>query len=102
MNAQDNNLDRYKKASKKVKSIKEFYSHLFWYIVINLMLFFLNLKYSPEHIWFFYTTLGWGLGVIAHAVGVFGNIFMFSKDWEDKKIKAIMEEENNKSTQNWE
>jgi hypothetical protein len=53
-------------------------------------------------LWFIYTLIGWGIGVIGHALSVFGNIFMFSKDWEDKKIKALMEEENNKSTQNWE
>ena len=97
-----NDIEKYKKAQKKVEEIKGFYSHLFFYIITISVLIFINLKYTPQYLWFIYTLIGWGIGVIGHALGVFGNNFMFSKDWEEKKIKALMEEENNKSTQNWE
>lgn len=102
MNTQQNNIENYKKAEKKVKDIKGFYIHLFWYIVINLMLLFLNLKYSPEHIWFFYTTFGWGIGVIGHAIGVFGNNLWFSKEWENRQLDKIINKEKSNQTQNWE
>jgi len=102
MNSQQNTIERYKKAAKKVKDIKGFYVHLFWFIIINLMLLFLNLKYSPNHIWFFYTTFGWGIGVIAHGIFVFGKNIWFSKEWENRQLERIIKEENKKQTQNWE
>lgn len=96
-----NDIERYKKAAKKVKNIKEFYSHLMFYIIGLSVLIFINLKYSPEHIWFIYPMLGWGIGIIGHGIAAFGNNFMFSNDWEEKKIKSIMEEEENNSKQKW-
>lgn len=89
--------ERYQKASKKVEEIKGFYSHLAAYIFIILLLTFVNLNYSPEHYWFFYPMIGWGIGVLFHGIGVFGTDTIFSSDWENRKIKQFMEEEKNKN-----
>lgn len=37
--------------------------------------------------------LGWGIGIAAHAVNTFG----IGKDWEEKKIKELMEAERKNS-----
>ncbi len=44
---------------------------------------------SPNELWFYWPMLGWGIGIATHAVGVFG----IGKDWEERKIQQLMEEE---------
>lgn len=34
---------------------------LITFISVNLMLFFINITTSPEHLWFIYPLLGWGI-----------------------------------------
>jgi hypothetical protein len=91
-------FESYLKASKHVKEIKGFYIHLLCYVLIISLLVYLNLKYSPEHLWFIYPMAGWGLGLIGHAIGVFGTNTLFSKNWEERKIKEFIEEEQRKNT----
>ncbi|MEZ4837860.1 2TM domain-containing protein [Flavobacterium sp.] len=90
--------ENYLKASKKVKEIKGFYIHLLCYVLVISFLVFINLKYSPIHLWFIYPLAGWGIGLIGHAIGVFGTDMLFSKNWEQRKIKEFMEEEKRKNT----
>lgn len=92
--------ERYQEAKKQVKEIKGFYSHLTIYILIMCVLVFINLKYTPEHLWFFWSMSGWGLGVLGHASKVFNWFPFMGKDWEEKKIKQFMDEENAKANAN--
>lgn len=91
----NNDYERYQKAKEKVKEIKDFYSHLIVYLCVISFLVFINLKYSPEHIWFYWPMLGWGIGVVFHGLSVH-DVAILSKSWEDKKIREFMEEEKNK------
>lgn len=84
---------KYENAKKRVKELKEFYSHLASYILVISFLCFINLQFSPEHIWFYWPMLGWGIGLFFHAVGVFNIIPFFGKDWEEKKIRELIEKE---------
>lgn len=88
--------DRYEKARKQVESIKGFYGNLISYILVNLFLAFINLKFSPDHIWFYWPMLGWGVGVLFHGIKVFNWFPFLNKEWEEKKIRQFMEEEKNK------
>lgn len=47
---EDKNL--YEKARARVTEIKEFYSHLISYIIVNAILIFINLMFSPGYLWF--------------------------------------------------
>lgn len=88
--------ERYQRAKKQVKEIKGFYIHFTIFLLTMGFLIYINLKYSPEYLWFFWTMLGWGIGVASHAMKVFNWFPFLSKDWEQRKIKQFMEEENNK------
>ncbi|MDH6251633.1 hypothetical protein M2347_001360 [Chryseobacterium sp. H1D6B] len=79
----------YEKASRRVKELKGFYGNLTSYCMVIPFLCILNLWTSPGYFWFFWPMLGWGLGLASHAVSVFG----IGKDWEEKKIKELMEQE---------
>lgn len=88
-------VEKYQKAKKRVKEIKGFYGHLASFILVILFLAFLNFRFSPKHIWFYWPMLGWGIGLFFHAVAVFNFIPFFGKEWEQNKIKQIIEKEKN-------
>tara|TARA_B110000902_G_scaffold79257_1_gene94317 strand:- start:797 stop:1093 length:297 start_codon:yes stop_codon:yes gene_type:complete len=86
---------RYKKAQKRVKNIKGFYTHLTIYCLVISVLIFINLKFEPHFHWFWFSALGWGIGLFSHWFRVFGfNLFGFGQNWEEKKIKQIMEKQH--------
>jgi energy-coupling factor transporter transmembrane protein EcfT len=87
----------YIKAKKKVRDIKGFYIHLFLYILVTPIIIITNLMFAPSFHWFWFSVLGWGLAVFFHWMGVFGfKKIGFTKEWEENKIKELMEEQNKK------
>lgn len=87
------NEERYFKAKKRVEEIKGFYGNLAAYIVVNIGLLVLNLVTSPGHLWFFWPMIGWGIGVVFHGMKVFNYMPFLGQDWEQQKIREIMEKE---------
>ena len=86
-------------AKKRVKEIKEFYSHLLSYVVVNLFLMAINLLTSPEYLWFFWPLMGWGIGVAIHAMKTFNFMPFLGEEWEQLKMKEFMEEEERRKNQ---
>jgi sensor histidine kinase YesM len=85
----------YLRAKKRVEELKGFYANLISYCCVIPFLIFINLRFSPDFQWFWFSTCGWGFGLIMHAFKVFG----YSSGWEQRKIQEIMSKENIK--QNW-
>ena len=82
----------YLKAKSRVKEIKGFYTHLTIYCIVIPIIIFVNLKYEPYFHWFWFSTIGWGIGLGVHWFNtfVFRNLG-FGKDWEEKKIQEIIQ-----------
>ncbi len=90
--------DRYQRAAKRVKRIKSFYTHVVVYVVINMMIVIVNIQNlnagESYFQWHNFTTLFfWGIGLLAHGLSVFTPNFILGKDWEEKKIKELMEKD---------
>lgn len=85
----------YFRAKKRVQELKGFYANVISYCCVIPCLIFVNLMYSPGFQWFWFSALGWGFGVVMHAFKVFG----YSSDWEERKIREILERENQQK--NW-
>lgn len=83
----------YLKAQKRVEDIKGFYGNLTSYIIVIVGLAVLNLVTYPQYLWFFYPAIGWGIGVAIHGMSVFNYMPFFGSDWEEKKIRELMEKE---------
>lgn len=94
----NNDFERYQKAKKQVEDLKGFYSHFLIYVIIMVVIIYINLTYTPEVLWFLWTLFGWGIGVFFHAMKVFNFFPFFNKEWEEKKIKEFMEEEKSNKT----
>ncbi len=107
---------KYENALKHVKELKEFYQHLFIYIifVVVWLLFkeqiitFVIAKTETTDSGFMYwlninvalIPVLWGIGVLIHGLYVYRLKFSIVKDWESRKIKEFMEEEENSKVKN--
>lgn len=85
--------ERYERARKRVEEIKGFYIHLLVYVLVNLGLFLVNILSSPHGLWFYWPLLGWGVGVVAHGISVFGLRGVLGPEWEERKIREIMDKQ---------
>ena len=74
-------------AIEYVKDIKDFYSHLISYVGFITFLAIINLLTSPEYYWFIWPALGWGIGIISHALSIFEIVNFFSPEWEKKQVE---------------
>lgn len=87
---------KYLEAKKRVKRLKGFYTHLVIYILVNLMIAFINFQdLKPGESYFqyknFITLFFWGIGLLAHALSVFLPQFVLGRDWEERKIRELMD-----------
>ena len=89
-----NENNAYFRAKKRVEQLKGFYGNLISYCCVIPILIFVNLTYSPEFQWFWFSAAGWGFGVTMHAFQVFG----YGSNWEERKIQEILSKEDNKQT----
>ena len=88
--------EKYIRAQKRVKDIMGFYTHLIASFIIVPFIIFINLDGSPEFHWFWIFIGAWTLGVLIHWINVFGFSKMtVKKEWEQKKLKEFIGEENN-------
>ncbi|GAA3621830.1 2TM domain-containing protein [Flavivirga jejuensis] len=93
--------DAYLRAQKRLKAIKGFYWHAFWYVMVNIFIFVMIVLKSDGNFWHFgtfSTPLFWGIGLGFHALSVFGKNLFFGKKWEARKIDEYM----NKDKKRWE
>jgi uncharacterized membrane protein len=63
------------------------------YLAVNALLYLINMITSPDTLWFFWPLMGWGIGIALHAVLVFSNAGRLGAEWEERKIREIMENE---------
>ena len=97
MENQFQNDARYYAAQKKVNKIKGFYIHLSIYVFVNIVLSIQIYLSSTNDFWrweSFSPALFWGIGILAHGTSVFGSNLIFGKNWEDRKIRELIEKKN--------
>ncbi len=81
---------RYQKAKERVEEIKGFYGNLTAYCVVIPFLAWLNFR-STGFPWVIFPALGWGFGLLMHGMEAFGYNPLWGKNWEEKKIKELMD-----------
>ncbi len=82
---------RLAEAKRQVAARKGFYIHLAIYAVILTGLFVLNLAAGRQW-WVQWVFAGWGIGVVAHALAVFGSKPKAVANWEERELNRIMNE----------
>ena len=85
-----NESSKYLRAKQRVDELKGFYGNLISYCVVIPFLVFINYKTYWGFQWFWFPMGGWGLGLIIHAFSIFG----YGSTWEERKIKELMDKDN--------
>lgn len=84
---------KYIEAKRKVKSMKGFYLHATVYVLVNLFIISQNVQEgeSLSNMDNYWTAIFWGIGLLGHALSVFLPTFILGKNWEEKKIRELMD-----------
>ena len=100
MNTDNKKMAHFILAQKRVEQIRDFYTHLITYCTVNLLFlafwFFLETS-MPETFWrpaFIMMAGIAGLAVLAHGLYVFGAKYILPKSWEEKKLKELINKQN--------
>src|SRR5688500_9166126 len=83
--------ERLAQAKRRVAALKGFYMHLFVFAMVLAGLAIINLATGGPW-WVLWVLLGWGIGILAHAVTVFGRTSQLIADWEQRKLRQLMDE----------
>ena len=83
----------YRKATAKVKQMKDFYDHIFTFCITLPLIILADVYYTPDILWSIPAIIIWGIAVVMHWLFVKDRIPFFNHKWEEKKIREIMEKE---------
>ena len=86
------NQEAYQRAKKRVEAKFGLYIHLAVYIAVNILLIVINVSTSPDHFWFIWPLIGWGIGVVFHALKVF--VFSGGPTLKERMLAKEMEKES--------
>ncbi len=91
-NFNSNNI-KYLEAQKRVKRLKGFYIHGVVYLLVNLFIIAQNVQSGSKlsNIDNYWTAIFWGVGLLGHAISVFLPNIIMGRDWEEKKIRELMD-----------
>ena len=99
----ENNI-KYLNTKKRVKQVKGFYIHALVFVLVNAFIIMMKVI-NGQHvagepqikISQFLTIIIWGVGLVAHGLSVFLPNFILGKNWEEKKIRELMDKDKNQS-----
>lgn len=83
----------YQKAKKKARIIRDFYINLSLYCFFIPVIIAINLIFVPEYHWFWFSILGWGIGLTIHGLTAFDVFPFLNSSWEERKIQEFMKED---------
>jgi DNA-binding XRE family transcriptional regulator len=73
-----------------VRRVKGFYIHLAQYVVVIGILTTINVTFYRHYYWVGWVALGWGLGVLFHALRVFEKIPFLNAAWEQRQVEHYL------------
>jgi hypothetical protein len=76
-------------AQQRVAEIEAFYVHLLSYVLVLALLTAVNI-YTSDEWWVQWVFLGWGIGVVAHALALFATKPRFVVAWERRKFRELV------------
>jgi transcriptional regulator with XRE-family HTH domain len=74
-------------AFQHVRRLRGFYVNLGTYALVIPFLAAINFMTVPQHLWFYWPALGWGLGLMLHGLRVFTHFRLFSPEWEKRQVE---------------
>lgn len=88
------------RARKRVKEVRDFYGHLFIYLIVNAIFVTIDLldgRGDDAFLgldWAYFPIIGWGIFVLIDALSTFGfGKRFFGADWEERKVRQYTDQE---------
>ncbi len=72
---------------QQVRKERAFYVHAGVFVAVMALLLVIDLFTTPGRFWVQWPLLGWGIGLLWHGLAAFGNMSLFGKDWERRKVE---------------
>lgn len=79
--------DLRRRAERRVAAKAGFHSHALIYVLVNAGLLGMNLLTSPQYLWAGWPIFGWGIGLAAHGLSVYGA----RPQWREAAVRREME-----------
>lgn len=83
---------KYIRAKERVEAIKSFYSNLMAYCIVIPFLAWINYG-TTSFLWVIFPAVGWGIGLVGHWFQAYGYNPILGKDWEERKLREFMKED---------
>lgn len=74
-------------ALQHVRRMRGFYLHLIQYALVIGVLVLINVFVSPRYPWVIWPALGWGVGLLAHALRTFDLLPILGAQWERREVE---------------
>ena len=69
------------------RKLRGLYTHIVGYVLVMSGMAAINPMLTPRRVWFIFPLLGWGTGVLAHAVSVLDILPWFGPEWERRQVE---------------
>ena len=94
---------KFLKAKERIEEIKKFYGNLLSYSAIVVVVAAINYYVNEwRNAGFLWVVFGLGISLVVQVVKTFGLRPFYDKNWEERKIREFMEEEDRKRPSKWE
>ena len=89
--------DDFNRAKRVARARVAFFIHLTVYALVNALLIGINLGTSTQHLWFKWPLLGWGVGILGHAIVTFalprrkmGTRRRLIREWRRRRASELL------------
>jgi hypothetical protein len=83
------------RARRRLAAEKGFYVHLATYVIVIGCLVLIN-AITGSRWWFVWPALGWGVGILVHALATFGLVGFMGREWERRRLDELIEDERSR------
>lgn len=95
----DSERAKLRRARRRAAAEASFFVHLMWYLGVMALLAFVNLMTSPWTPWFLWPAFGWGIGLFAHYMAVFGSRFVKQRFFDPVVEREVRREKQVMTTE---
>lgn len=77
---------------RQVRGLRRFYKHLAVFLVVNGLLFGINILAGPNRAWFQWPLMGWSILLALHGVATLLRGHWLGAAWEERKYRQLLAE----------
>lgn len=77
-------------ALARVRKIKEFYVHLFQFLIMMPIMVVMNLTTKPEPLWALWAFVIWAPLLVGHGLLVFNKVSFLDGAWERREVEKML------------